>query len=176
MKVYLKKLTISGISLALCLLLPFLTGQVPYIGNMLSPMHIPVLICGMICGWPYGFSVGLIAPVLRFFLLGSPPLLPIGLAMTFELAAYGAAAGILYRIMYKNIINLYISLLVSMLFGRIVWGIAMLVITGLSNTQFTFDMFLTSAFITALPGIILHIIVVPAVVMALSKVDLYSNE
>ena len=82
----------AALCLALCMVLPFLTGQIPQIGSALSPMHIPALLCGFICGWPYALVVGFAAPLLRFMLFGMPPLFPTGTAMAFELAAYGAAA------------------------------------------------------------------------------------
>ena len=62
-KVHIRRLTYSAICLALCLVLPFLTGQIPQIGKMLCPMHIPVLLCGFICGWPYGLVCGLHMPM-----------------------------------------------------------------------------------------------------------------
>ncbi len=89
MKVNLKKLVLSGVFLALALLLPFVTGQIPQIGAALAPMHIPVLLCGFVCGWPFGLVVGFVAPLLRFMLFGMPPIFPTGIAMAFELAAYG---------------------------------------------------------------------------------------
>ena len=96
------RLTYAALYLALALVLPFLTGQIPQIGSMLCPMHIPVLLCGFICGWPYGLVTGLIAPVLRSFLFGMPQLYPTAIAMTFELAAYGAVSGMLYHLMPKK--------------------------------------------------------------------------
>ncbi|HOK44111.1 MAG TPA: ECF transporter S component [Thermoclostridium caenicola] len=163
-----RKLTLSGLFLALGLLLPFLTGQIPTIGRMLLPMHIPVLLAGFVCGWPYGLIVGLICPVLRSVLFGMPPMMS-ALAMTFELAAYGFAAGFLYRILPKKNIFVYVALLASMLFGRIVWAGASLVIYRLSGSAFTWEMFAAGAFVNAIPGIILQIVLIPAIVMALKK-------
>lgn len=60
-----RKLTYSALFLALAMVLPFLTGQIPEIGSMLCPMHIPALLCGFMCGWPWGLAVGFISP---FFL------------------------------------------------------------------------------------------------------------
>jgi len=97
------KLTLSGLFLALCLVLPLLTGQIPQIGSALSPMHIPVLLCGFVCGWPYGMAIGFIAPLLRGVIFGMPPIFPVGIAMAFELAAYGALAGLFYKILPKKI-------------------------------------------------------------------------
>ena len=68
-----KLLTLSGLFLALGLLLPFLTGQIPNIGKMMLPMHIPVLLAGFVCGWPYGLVVGLICPLLRSVTFGARP-------------------------------------------------------------------------------------------------------
>ena len=89
-----KKLVLASLFLAIGLILPFFTGQIPAIGNMLLPMHIPVLICGFVCGWKYGFLVGGIMPILRSFLFGMPVIFPNAIAMAVELATYGACTGI----------------------------------------------------------------------------------
>ncbi|MDD4797705.1 MAG: ECF transporter S component [Eubacteriales bacterium] len=171
-----KKLVLAGLCLALCLVLPFLTGQIPQVGSALSPMHIPVLICGFACGWPYGLAVGFIAPLLRFVLFGMPPIFPTGIAMAFELAAYGAATGLLYKMLPKNVLNIYVTLIVSMLIGRIVWGAAQMVVLGIAGTPFTWAMFMAGAFRKAVPGIILHIVLVPLVILALKKAKLIAND
>ncbi|MBQ4039206.1 MAG: ECF transporter S component [Bacteroidaceae bacterium] len=168
----LKKVITSGVCLALCLLLPFLTGQIPQVGSMLCPMHIPVLICGLVCGWPYGLVVGLIAPVFRSLLFGMPLLFPTATAMAFELAAYGAMSGILYQLLPKKISFLYTSLIGAMLFGRIIWGIAMVVLMGISGGGFTFAAFIAGAFTNAVPGIICHILIIPPIVLGLKKAGL----
>lgn len=175
-KVYIKKITLSGALLAFCLILPFITGNIPYIGNMLLPMHIPVLICGLVCGWTYGFIIGLAAPVLRYFLFGMPPLMPIGLAMSFELAAYGAVCGIMSYLTIRNKINLYISLITAMIFGRIVWGLVMFAIARLTELTFTWEAFISGAVVTALPGILIQSVLVPPIVMILNKAALNIDE
>ena len=101
MKKFLRSLIYAALCLALCLYLPFLTGQIPQIGKALSPMHIPVLLCGFLCGWPYALAVGFIAPFLRFLLFHMPEM-PMGIAMAFELAAYGLLASLLYRALPKS--------------------------------------------------------------------------
>lgn len=166
----------AALCLALCMVLPFLTGQIPQIGSALSPMHIPVLICGFICGWPYGLVIGFIAPLLRFMLFGMPPVFPTGIAMAFELAAYGTATGILYKKLPKTVSGIYISLIGSMLTGRIVWGIAMTVIAGVSQARFSFQAFLAGAFLNAVPGIICHLILVPIIIIALQKAHIIGYE
>lgn len=172
LKPSLKKIITSGVLLALCLLLPLLTGQIPQIGSALSPMHIPVLICGLVCGWPYGLAVGFIAPLLRSVAFGMPPLFPTATAMAFELAAYGAASGIFYKLLPKKVVFLYTSLIGAMLTGRVVWGIATLICLGVSGGTFTLQAFLAGAFINAVPGIICHILLIPPIVLGLKKAKL----
>ena len=142
MKRSIQNLCLSAVCLALCMVLPFLTGQIPQIGNALSPMHIPVLMCGLICGWQYGLAVGFAAPLLRFLLFGMPPIMPTGLAMMFELAAYGAFSGLLLQFLPKKLYCLYASLIGAMLGGRIVWGIARFVLGQIVGPAFTFPLFL----------------------------------
>lgn len=164
------KLVYSAMFLGLCLVLPFLTGQIPAIGSMLSPMHIPVFLCGFVCGWPYGLAVGFVAPLLRYLLFQLPPIYPTGLAMAFELATYGAVSGLLYLKFPKRIPFLYVSLIISMLAGRLVWGVARYTFSTLSETSFTLTMFMDGAFLTALPGILCHLLLVPPLSLALQTV------
>lgn len=166
----LKKLIVSALMLALALLLPFLTGQIPQLGSMLAPMHLPVLLCGFLCGWPWGLVVGFVAPLLRFVLFGMPPIYPTGLAMAFELAAYGTFTGVFYRLLPRKTSTVYITLVLAMLLGRVVWGIAMCALMGLGN--FTWAAFAAGAFVNAVPGIILQILLIPAVILALRKAKL----
>ncbi len=166
---------LSALFLTIALILPLLTGNIPIIGRMLSPMHIPVLICGLACGWQYGLVIGIVAPILRYFTFGMPTIYPSGIGMAFELGTYGVASGLLYdffkKITKKNIIAIYATLISAMLIGRIVWGIVRYSMTLIDNTlPFNFSLFLSGAFISAWPGIILHLILIPAVVIALEKV------
>lgn len=164
-----QKLAFAAMFLALSFVMPFLTGQIPEIGSMLCPMHIPVLLCGFICGWPWGLVVGLIAPLLRSLTLGMPPLFPTAVCMAFELAAYGAAAGIMHRILPKKKASIYGSLLIAMIAGRIVWGCAMYIFMGIDGSAFTFSAFVTGAFANAIPGIIVQIVLIPVLVMLLEN-------
>lgn len=163
------KLAIAAMMLALAMYLPFLTGQIPQIGSALSPMHIPVLLCGFFCGPLYGGLVGFIAPLLRFMLFGMPPIMPTGIAMCFELCTYGVLAGILYRTLPKKTVNVYVALILAMLGGRVVWGIARAVLAGFGKGTFGFNAFLAGAFTNAIPGIILHIVLIPVIVLAVTK-------
>lgn len=164
-------LVLSGVFLALALLLPFLTAQLQSIGSMLLPMHIPVLLCGFLCGWPYGLAVGVVAPLLRSLLFGMPPLMPVAMSMAFELAAYGAVAGLMMRLLPRKLPSVYVGLVVSMLAGRIVWGVASLILYTLMGSSFGWQVFFTGAFGGAVPGIIVQLVLIPAIVFAVWKVE-----
>ena len=168
-RIHVQKLVLAALFLALCMVLPFLTGQIPEIGSMLSPMHIPVLLCGFICGSVWAVLIGAVAPLLRFALFGMPPIFPTGVAMCFELAIYGLVSGLLYAALPRKKASIYTSLLAAMLCGRVVWGVVRLVLSGVSGSAFTWAAFLSGAFTSAIPGIILHIALVPALVMALER-------
>ena len=135
----LRHLVYAAVCLALCMLLPFLTGQIPQIGSALSPMHIPVLLAGFLCGPWWAMAVGFVAPMLRHVWLGMPPLIT-AIAMSFELAAYGLFSGLLYRLLPKKTVNIYVSLIGAMILGRIVWGITMVVISGVSGSASFFTL------------------------------------
>jgi len=158
----------AAVCLALCLVLPFLTGQIPQIGAALSPMHIPVLLCGYLCGGPVAALVGFVAPLFRYLLFGMPTF-PTCFSMAFELCAYGFFSGLLYRLLPKKTANIYISLIFAMILGRIVWGVAQATVFGLTGQIFTLTLFWAGAVTNAIPGIVCHIILVPLLVIALRK-------
>ena len=168
-KTNVKTLVLAALFLALALVLPFLTGQIPEIGSMLCPMHIPALLCGYFCGWPWGLAVGLIAPILRSLLFGMPPMFPVASCMAFELATYGAISGLLYSKLPHNKVSIYTSLLTAMVAGRLVWGIARFLCAGLNVSAFGLSAFWAGAITTAIPGIIVQILLIPVIVMALEK-------
>lgn len=160
-------MVLSAFFLALCLVLPFLTGQIPAVGSRISPMHIPVLLCGFVCGWQWGLIVGLVAPILRSMLFGMPPMMPTAAAMAFEMAAYGAVSGFLYARLPRSNGFVYVSLIAAMLAGRVVWGLVSIVLYGVMGSAFTFQAFLAGAFVNAVPAIILHIALIPVIIIAL---------
>ena len=173
-----RKLVLSAMFMAIGLVLPFITGQIQPIGNMLLPMHIPVLLCGLICGWQYGAIVGFILPLLRYALFGMPPIFPTGVSMTFELAAYGAVIGLMMQwLSRKNttgngknyVLNLYLALIGAMLAGRIVWGLVRFILAQATMQPFSLEMFMAGAFLTAIPGIIVQLILIPGIMAALKR-------
>ena len=156
---------------ALCIALGLILPQVFHLigaGPVFLPMHIPVLLCGLCFGWPFGLVCGAVTPLLSSVMTCMPPLFPTGTAMVFELAAYGALSGILYRKLRKNI---YISLIA----GRVVSGLASAIFYGVAGKAYGFQIFLTGAFVTGLPGIILQILIVPILVIGLEKAMVISK-
>ena len=167
-------MTLSAMFMAMSLILPLLTGEIPQIGNMLLPMHIPVLLCGLICGWQYGLAVGFIAPLLRSVLFGMPPMFPVAIAMAFEMAAYGCIIGFLYgHSRWKCIFSLYRSMIAAMIAGRVIWGIAMASMLG-AGGGFTWQAFIAGALLNAVPGILLQIVLIPSIMVALDRTRLVS--
>ena len=116
--------------------------------------------------------MGAVAPLLRSVLFGMPAMFPGGVAMTFELATYGVLSGWLYRLLPRKPWSIYVSLLVAMLGGRLVWGAARFVLAGLSGSEFPFSAFLAGAVTGAVPGIVLHIVLIPLLVMGLERAKL----
>lgn len=169
MKTDIKNLVLAALFMALGIVLPFFTGQIPQIGNMLLPMHIPVLLCGFICGWQYGLAVGFATPLLRSMIFGMPVMMPSAIGMAFELASYGFVTGFLYRKLPKKNYTVYVSLLGAMIIGRIVWGMVSVVLYGIQGNSFSVQIFLSGALLNAIPGIILQIILIPAIMIALNK-------
>lgn len=157
--------------LALAFVLPFITGQIPQIGAMLCPMHIPVLLCGFFCGAPWGLAVGILAPIFRSVIFGMPPMFPTALCMAFELAAYGLVSGFLYRRLPRSRGSVYASLIAAMVIGRVVWGLVMFVCMGIKGSAFGISAFIAGAVTGAIPGIILQLVLIPVLVIALQKVN-----
>ena len=148
------KIVLASMFLSIGFILPLFTSQIKEIGDTLLPMHIPVMLCGLICGANYGLIIGLILPFLRSVVFSMPPIYPNAVWMALELATYGFVIGFLYsRIRDKGLKSVYISLLSAMLIGRIVWGISKALLLGLGGKTFTLALFVSGGFIDALPGI-----------------------
>ena len=176
MKLNVKKLVLSGLFLALALVLPFFTGQIPQIGGMLCPMHLPVILCGFVCGGGWGAAVGFVAPLLRYLLFQMPPIYPTGLAMAFEMAVYGFVCGWPYLRLSGHKWRIYPALISAMVLGRVVWGIVRLILAGLSAQSFTMAAFISGALLTAIPGILLQLVLVPLLVTALERAKVMPHE
>ncbi len=164
------KITLAAMFLALGYVLPFFTGNIPEIGQKLLPMHLPVMLCGMICGWQYGAAVGFTLPLLRSLTVGKPMIYPQAAGMAVELLTYGLVIGIVYGMFKKKTpVAGYTALLVSMAAGRAAWGVARVIMAGVSDSSFAFKAFLTGAFTDALPGIVVQILLIPPVMLLIEK-------
>ena len=169
-----KRLILAGLCVALGIVLPVAFHSVANAGSIFLPMHIPVLLCGLICGWPYGLACGVLAPLLSSLITGMPPMafLP---SMLCELAVYGFVSGLLMRFVKtgKLLADLYISLVGAMLLGRLVLGLLNAVLFRAG--EYSVALWTTSAFVTALPGIVIQLAVIPVLVFALKKSNLITE-
>ena len=156
-----RNVVLAALFLALAFVLPMVTGHLPQVGNMLCPMHFPILLCGFVLGGPWGLAVGFAAPLLRSVLFGMPPMFPIAISMAFELAAYGAVSGWLYRRVKHTLPMTYATLAAAM--------VVRFVLAGLSGSSFPFSAFLSGALFTAVPGIIAQLVLIPLIITALQK-------
>ena len=168
---YVKKSMITAVCIALCVVLPILFHSIPNSGSILCPMHIPVLICGLICGWHFGLFSGIAGVLLSSVITGMPPV-PYLPPMLIELAVYGLIAGLcMLLIRTKKIYaDLYISLISAMLIGRIVSGVLKALIFSPGN--YSIAMWTTSYFVTSLPGIAIQLALIPTIIFALEKANL----
>ena len=144
----LKKMCLSAMFIALGIVLPFVTMNIPEIGNMLLPMHIPVLLNGFILGPVYGMIVGFVTPLLRSIMFGAPIFYPKAIVMSFELLTYGLISGVFYHIIFNRrskLINIYISLILAMFFGRVSYGVVQSIIGLVEMSEFTFKIFITAS-------------------------------
>lgn len=169
-----KQMVTGAFLLVLGIILPFFTMQIPEIGNMLLPMHLPVILCGFLLNWKYGLLIGFLTPMLRSLLFGMPPMFPTAFAMSFELATYGISIALLHQYQKHSIKEIYITLISSMFIGRIVWGLVMMTIMNVSQGTFSFAIFFTSAFLNAVPGILLQLFLVPILIQSLKKIGFTS--
>lgn len=165
------KCAVTAACMALCVVLPLALHVIPNAGTLISPMHLPVLLCGMICGWQYGLVCGLLGPVLSGFITGmpGPAYLP---TMMVELAIYGLVTGLMIRLVRtgKLVADIYISLLTAMLAGRIVTGVVRALI--FSAGSYSFKAWATGYFVSSFPGIVLQLILIPVLYLSLQKAHL----
>ncbi len=170
-KKYIWEMVIAALCVALGVVLPVAVHSIPNAGSILLPMHIPVLLCGLLCGPAYGLACGIVTPLLSSLITGMPPaaVLP---SMICELAVYGFAAGLLIILVRtkSQAANVYISLVGAMLIGRVVYGVVNALI--FQAGEYSMSIWLTASFVTALPGIIIQLVLLPLVVLALRKAKL----
>lgn len=165
-------LTGAALCMALGLVLPIFFHMIGA-GSAFLPMHIPILLCGLLFGWQYGAVCGLIVPLLSSLLTGMPPIYPTAVAMMFELCAYGALTGLFYRRLRWNV---YPALIVAMLGGRAVSGAANAVLMNVAGKPYGMAVFLAGAFVNAVPGIIIQVVLIPILVLALERTRLFGWE
>ena len=167
---YAKKLVYTAVCAALCVVLPMAFHTIQNAGSIFLPMHIPVLLCGLMCGWPYGLICGILGPLLSSLLTSMPPaaMLP---SMMVECAAYGCVAGLMMKLVHtkKPVADLYISMVTAMAVGRVLAGLAKSLIFSPGTAPFAW---VTTSLVTGIPGIIIQLVLIPLVVIALTRAKL----
>lgn len=166
------RVVLSGFLVGLGLLLPFATAHafgMP--GTVFLPMHLPVFLIGLLCGPMYGAFGGLLVPLLSCLFTGMPPLFPMLPIMTGELFTYGLVSGLLYR---KVRMPLYPSMLIAMLCGRLAYGLIFQALLLADNGTLK-ALSVTGAFLEGIPGIVIQLILIPAIVYAVKKYFRYGG-
>ena len=169
---HLKKLIVCALCVALCYVLPVVFHMVG-LGTIFSPMHIPVLLCGLVCGGWYGLLCGLLGPVLSSIVSGMPPAIML-VRMIPELMAYGLVTGLGMRFIRTGSLlgDSYISMVIAMILGRVVGGVATAVYYAVTSGTYSFALWGATYFVESLPGILAQLVVIPAVVFTLEKARL----
>ncbi len=157
-----KKLSYTAIFLAMGMVLPMLFGQIPQIGSMLLPMHIPVFLATFVVGPIYATPMAIVLPLLRSLLFGRPDMYPEAIAISLELATYAVVAGILYNALrIRSLPRVHLSMLPSIVIGKVVRGLMEALLLGLKAQPFVLKTFLSGVVLYSLPGIILQLVAVP---------------
>ncbi len=169
-----KRICICAICIALCYVLPLVLH--PFgLGQVLSPMHLPVLLCGLLCGWGYGAICGVLGPVLSNLLSGMPPANAL-LSMIPELCVYGLVCGLMMKLLRSRHIylDLYASMISAMLLGRVMGGVAkyLLYLSGTTTDGISLTAWTSAYFVGTLPGIIVQLLLIPTLVFVLMKARL----
>ncbi len=143
--------------------------------KMLSPMHLPVFLAGILCGQWLGLICGAVAPLLGFLSSGRPifpdPLVP----MMLELATYGFISGLLRGVFTKNPktqkFASVLALVCAMVVGRVVNGIAGGVVMAIGGAPLLQSVWLkfVSGFTSTWVGMICQLIAIPAILFAMQK-------
>ncbi len=166
-----KKSIITAVCIALCYVIPLMFHGIQNAGSIFCPMHIPVFICGLICGWPYGLLCGIAGPLLSSALTGMPPvaILP---SMMVELAVYGAAAGLMMKLVHtkSTYADLYISLITAIVCGRVLAGVAKALI--FARGSYSMAAWVAANVVTSWPGTVIQLVFIPSIVFALMKANL----
>ncbi len=167
---YVKKLVFTAVCAALCLVLPMVFHSIPNAGQVILPMHIPVLLCGLVCGWPNGLLCGLVGPLLSSVITGMPPaaMLP---SMMVECGVYGIVTGLGMKHIRtgKPVADLYVSMIAAMVLGRVVAGFAKSWIFTPGISPFAW---VTTSLVSGIPGIVIQLVLMPLVVTALTRARL----
>ncbi|MCF0117205.1 MAG: methyltransferase domain-containing protein, partial [Bacilli bacterium] len=124
-------------------------------------------ICSIIVGPFYGLLCAIATPIISCFTTGMPNLATLP-SMTCELMVYGFTTGLFYRLFnnQKTIVKVYLSLLIAMILGRCTNGVVNAIIL---SSKYSLKAWVSASFVTAIPGIAIQLVVIPALITSLNS-------
>jgi len=162
----------TAMLIAMGIVLPVVFHMIPagLGGRTLLPMHMPILMAGLIAGPFYGFFAGLVTPLLSSMITGMPVAGVSVYRMMVELSVYGAVAGgMMHMVRTKHMMaDVYISLIAAMILGRVAAGIAQALLF-VGGGVFSISLWVSGYITTALPGILIQLIIIPSLILALQR-------
>ena len=164
-----KQLCISALMVALCVILPLVFHAIG-LGGAFSPMHLPVLLCGLLCGPWYGLACGVLGPVISNLITGMPAAAKL-VSMIPELAVYGFGCGLLMQLIHtkKTLLDIFLSMIPAILLGRIIGGAVKAAVLISEAKGYSVAAWATAYFAETIPGTILQLVLLPVLYFALMK-------
>ncbi|MCH5151807.1 MAG: ECF transporter S component [Clostridiales bacterium] len=167
---------LSALAVILSTIMHHIPGVNMATAILLSPMHFPVLLIGILCGPWLGLIGGVLAPVVSFLMSGmaSPPpstLVP----MIFELGMYGFLTGMMRKVFIKNPkTNRFASILalvIAMVAGRALNAVVGAIFLAADGQLYFVALWTKFAgnFTSTWAGIIIQLVLIPAILFALQR-------
>ena len=162
-----REIVTAGLFIALGYVLPMIFHVFSMGGPAFLPMHLPILLAGLVLSPQSALLVGVITPILSSLLTGMPTLYPMLPIMIFELATYGFIIAICYR---KYELGYYKSLFIAIFAGRIVAGLVVTFLALGFGLPMSPTPYILGAIVTGLPGIVIQLLAVPALAKLLDVI------
>lgn len=153
-------------------LVPWIYHQFHLAGPTFLPMHIFILLAGLLFGWRAGLIIGFLTPLASYAISGMP-VLQILPQIVVELSAYGLVAGILRE---KFNLRAIWSLIGAMISGRLALCLAVLsiyLIVGEMYSPLGLEanplIVVWSVIKQGWPGIVIQLVSIPIVIWLVGK-------
>jgi len=169
MKYSARDIALGGLFGTLGVVLPMIFHMVG-LSHVFLPMHLPVLVCGLLVSPVTAFAVGVVTPIASAALTGMPPIVPTGVMMTLELGALGLMASCARRYLRLPI---FVSVIVAMAAARLVTGLEMLGLAPLMGLKQSPMAYLAASVVSSWPGLALQLVVAPLAAASLGRISSY---